>query len=67
MGDILRVSWRDVGPCPCGLRPPKTDNIDGWVAWYDHLVEAHPCVTGSRRSSLTGSLPVTATGKLLTR
>ena len=41
MGDILRVSWRDVGPCPCGLRPPKPDNIDGWVAWYDHLVEAH--------------------------
>lgn len=35
------VTWRDVGPCPCGYRPPKIDSIEGWSAWYDHLSEVH--------------------------
>ena len=35
------ITWRDVGPCPCGYRPPNIDSIEGWTAWYDHLSEVH--------------------------
>ena len=46
MSDSLRdriaaPTWRDVGPCPCGYRPPNIDSIEGWSAWYDHLSEVH--------------------------
>jgi hypothetical protein len=27
--------------CPCGYRPPRTDDLDAWAAWYDHLAEVH--------------------------
>jgi hypothetical protein len=28
--------------CPCGYRPPGTDSLDSWNAWYDHLDQVHP-------------------------
>lgn len=28
--------------CPCGFRPPRTDDLDAWQSWHDHLAEAHP-------------------------
>ena len=28
--------------CPCGLRPPATDDLYAWQCWHDHLTEVHP-------------------------
>lgn len=28
--------------CTRDLRPPRTDDLDSWGAWYDHLVEMQP-------------------------
>lgn len=27
--------------CPCRFRPPGTDDLASWAAWYDHLAEMH--------------------------
>jgi len=27
-------------PCPCGFRPPRTDDLEAWQSWYEHL-ETH--------------------------
>lgn len=42
MSDRHAITWREIGPCPCGLRPPpRIDSVEGWTAWWDHLSEAH--------------------------
>jgi hypothetical protein len=27
--------------CPCGYRPPETDDLDAWASWDEHLAELH--------------------------
>jgi len=31
---------RHLIPCPCGFRPPRTDDLEAWQSWYEHL-ETH--------------------------